>query len=473
MYNQSHSSSHATADELTDFEVQAISSNISSVDKTPEHNSGSVKCPKISSPDSRATMLMHNGVPMLNSLPSSWSPDKTETPQKDESSNNLEDNARASGATPANDSRLEIKRNQEKPQSHGRNVPKLHLSRQEDIARRVHGGHAQTISQGMSYLESSMEEPSLGHPNLSSIEVQPSLHWHGFTPPFYEAAAAYQASGNTPFYPDLQPSSLHAPQYCLPGYVLSCTLLPHFMAGYPSHSVLPPPFSVTSSPVYTDRTARISMGEGNLRGRDVLHQRKFYGRPEPIPQPSFVNPLHMHYYLNPSHEIYGSSVQRGQFASRGIIGSQFTQLTSPFSAYVGDHQFQSVTNESLGISAPRNMGISGYGNSPFMSGMTQFPASPLATPLIPSSSIGGANQSHRQTEMRFPQAVIREPGMYSGSQGKRGSNDMDDLNKHSFLEELRSSNSERLKLSDIEGRVVEFRHCSAPCLFVSKKIVVA
>ncbi|GMN62652.1 hypothetical protein TIFTF001_031718 [Ficus carica] len=238
--NQSHSSSHATADELIDFYVQAISSNISSVDKTPEPDSGSINCPEISSPDSHAT-------------------------------------------------RLKIKRNQEKPQSHGRNVPKLLLSRLEDAACQVHGVRTQTISQGRSYLESSMDDPSVGHPNLSSIIVQPSLHWHRLRSPFYETAAGYRASSHTPFYPVLRPSSLYAPQYCLPGYALGSTLLPPFMAGYPSHSAQPPAFGATSSQIYTGRTAGISMGKGNLHGLDVPHQIKFYGQHEPIPQPSFVN----------------------------------------------------------------------------------------------------------------------------------------------------------------------------------------
>ncbi|XP_024019311.1 pumilio homolog 5 isoform X1 [Morus notabilis] len=457
VYNQSHSSGHATADELIDFNVHAISSNISSFEKTPEPSSGSINCPEMSSR------------PSSTSFPSSWHPDETGKLQKDESSNNLEVNAPISGAIRANTSRLEIKQNQEKPPSCGRNLSKLHLPRQEGITRQVHDIQGQRISQGINYSASSMERLSHGHPNFSSIGVQPSLQLPGSTPPFYPTAAAYMPSGNIPFYPNLQQSSLYAPQYSLPGYAPSSTLLPPFMAGYPFQNALPLPFGATYSPSFTGRIAGVSMGEGILHGADVQPHRKFYAQHEPIPQPSFVNPLHMQYYPNPSHEIYGSSVQHGQLA-RGIIGSQFTQQASTFSAYVGDHKFQSLTNEGRSVSAPRKMGIGGYGNPPFMSGVTQFPASPLASPLMPSSPIGGANHLGRQTETRFPQGPIRNPGIYSGSQVKRVSNSTDDLNKLSFLEELKSSNSKRLELSDIEGRIFEFSIDQHGSRFIQQKL---
>ncbi|RVX03745.1 Pumilio-like 5 [Vitis vinifera] len=89
--------------------------------------------------------------------------------------------------------------------------------------------------------------------------------------------------------------------------------------------------------------------------------------------------------------------------------------------------------------------------------MTQFPASPLSSPILPGSPVGGTNHPGRRNEMRFPQGPIRNVGVYSGWQGQRGADNFEDPKKHSFLEELKSNNARKFELSDIAGRTVEFR----------------
>ena len=392
--------------------------------------------------DSNATKLTPTNISLSNSLPSSLHSDETGDLQRDESRDkyvSLDDNESISGTfrldTCRTESRanLKTKSKQEEQQSYIKNVPKLPFSRQQGSSYQVQGFQSQWNSQGMNNLESYMEK---SHPSFS-VDVQPSLH----APPLYATAAAYMASGN-PFYTNLQQSGLYAPQYGLTGYPLGSTLLPPLMAGYPSHPV---PFS---SPNFIGQTTSVPTGERIPHVGDVQHHYR-------QPQPPFVNPLHMQYYPRSAHEMYGSSVPHGQLASRGIMDSPFTQQESTFSAYMGDPKY-------MGISTPRKMGINGNGNSPFMGIMTQFPASPLASPIMPSSPVGGPNYLGRHTEMRFPQGTIRSPG-----QGKRGFNSADDQKKLSFLEELKSSNSPKLGLSDIQGHIIDLRHCSVLCLLLS------
>lgn len=460
---------------MIDNDIHATSSNISSLNKILEPDSGSVDCPEINL-DSHATKLTPTDVTLPTSLPSSLHSDEIENPDRDESSNkyvDLKDNASVNDTLRLDTSRVEsrtnlnTRSNQEDQKSYTKNLPKLPLSRQQGSSYHVQGFQGQRISQGMNHLENFMEKFPHGHPNFS-VELQPSFHAPGFTPPLYATESAYMASGN-PFYPNLQPSSLYAPQYSLTGYTMGSTLLPPMMAGYPSHGALPVPFGATSSPSFIGQTAGLPTGEGIPHVGDVQHQSEFFGRAGSMLQPSFVNPLQMQYYPHSAHDIYGNSVQHGQLASRGIIGSPFTHEVSTFSAYTGDQKFQSLTNGNMSISTPRKMGISGNGNSPFMGVMTQFPPSPLASPIMPSSPVGGANHLGRHTEMRFTQGSIRSPGIYTGLQGNRGFNSADDQKKPSFLEEIKSSNSPRKGLSDIEGRIVEFRHCSSPWLLVLTK----
>ncbi|PON87697.1 Coatomer beta subunit [Trema orientale] len=453
VYNQSRSSSHATTDEPVDYDVHATSSNISSLNKIQEPSSGSIGSPEINSLDSHATKLTPTNVPLSTSLPSSLHSDETGNPQGDVSSDkyvNLDDSASTGGpfrldtSTIESRTNLKAKSNQEEQQSYIKNVPKLPLSRQHGSSYQVFPGRR--VSQGMNNLERYIEKVPHGHPSFS-VEVQPSLHSPGFTP-------AYMASGN-PFYTNLHQSSLYATQYSLTGYGLGSTFLPPLMAGYSSHGGFPVPFGATSSPSFIGQAAGLPTGEGIPHVGDVHHPSEFYGQHGSIQQPSFVNPPHMQYYPHAAHEIYGSSVQHGQLASRGIIGSPFTQQESSFSAYMGDQKFQFPTNGNISISAPRKMEFSGNGNSPFMGVMTQFPASPLASPIMPSSPVGGVNHLGRHTEMRFPQGSIGNPGIYPAWQGKRGFNSADDQKKLSFLEELKSSNSPKFGLSDIEGRIVD------------------
>ncbi|CAB4302593.1 unnamed protein product [Prunus armeniaca] len=479
VYNQSLPSSLGTTDEQTDTDVHSISPNASSLNKSklPEPNSGSTNdCSDTSSLDAHAVGYIPNDVPLATTSPSIQHRDATGNLQQDESNiehdDGLGSNASISGELGLDLSRVrasnvDINKQNEK-QSYGRYVPQDQFSTQLSVPYQRQGVQTQLVSQGMNQLQSGMENLPHGYPKFSSIDIQPSLHSPGFTPPLYATTAAYMTSGN-PFYPNYQPSGIFPAQYGAGGYALGSTFLPSYMPGYASHGSFPMPFDATSGPSFNGRTADVSRGERIPHGGDMQHPSRFYGQHGPMLQPPFLDPLNMQYYPRPLEDAYGASSQYGHLASRGI-GGQLSQQELYSTAYTGDQNFQSSSIGNLGIPSPRKVGINGsgyYGNNSTMPIMTQFPASPLGSPILPSSPMGRTNHLGRKNEIRFPQGSIS--GVYSGWQGPR-SFSSDDPKRHSFLEELKTSNPRKFELSDIAGRIVEFSVDQHGSRFIQQKL---
>ncbi|KAJ0006860.1 hypothetical protein Pint_30791 [Pistacia integerrima] len=130
----------------------------------------------------------------------------------------------------------------------------------------------------------------------------------------------------------------------------------------------------------------------------------------------FVNPFQMQYFEHPFGDAYSASKE------------------PPSAAYLGDQKLLSPPNGSLGIPNPRKLGI---------------------------SIVGGTSHPGRQNDLRYPQGSYRNTGIYPGWQGQRGVQIFDDPKRHSFLEELKSSNAQKFELWDIVGRIVDFRQCSS------------
>lgn len=400
-----------------------------------------------------------------NDLSSSSDADRTRSspiPQKDDrrtNDNGLDDDA---GGVPQSDIlRLDsiMSKKQEEQQSYGRNMPPQYPSAQQGIPYLVQGFQAQAISQGINDSHSLMEKAMHTHSRLSSSEVQSPLHSPALAPPLYATAAAYMSSGN-PFYPNLQPSSLYTPQYSLGGYPLGSALLPPFMSGYQSHGTIPVAFDASSGPSY-NTTAGISAGATLPHGGDMRHLGKFYGQHGLVLQTSFMDPLQMQYFQHPFGHTYDASARHAHLISNSVGGQpeSYAQKES-FTAFLRDQKTQLSTNGGVSLPSPRKVGVPGssyYGGPTSMSVMAQFPASPLSSPLLPTSSMAGMNYLGRQNEMKFSLGPNRSAAAYSGWQGQRGISTIDDTKRHSFLEELKSSNSQKFELSDFTGRIVEFR----------------
>ncbi|KAM5579830.1 pumilio [Rosa sericea] len=466
VYNQSVSSSIAT-DEPVDIDVHSISPNASSpnIRQLQSSSSGSIDIyPETSS--------------LTTSSPRALHPNETGNLHEDES--NIEDTGVGSNGSIGGALGLDLSptgsrirasniNKQHEKHSYGTGVLQHLLATQQGLPYQLQAVQDQVVSQGMNHWQSRMDPH--GYPKFSSIEVQPSLQSPGFTPPLYATTAGYMTSGNA-FYPNFQPSSIYPAQYGASGYTMGSTFLPPYMAAYHSHGSFPLPFDAALGQSLNGRTAGVSTGERSPHEGDLHHLSKFYGQPGPMLQPSFLDPLSMQYYPRPLDDSYSASIQYGQLGPRGIIGGQLYQQESNVTAYAGDQKFQSPTNGSLGIPSPRKMGINGsgyYGSPSSMGGMT-FPASPLGSPIPSSSPVGRTHHHGRQNESRYHQGSIRNGGLYSGWQGQRSFNNYEDSKRHSFLEELKSSNARKFELSDIAGRIAEFSVDQHGSRFIQQKL---
>lgn len=417
--------------------------------------------------DPQDIALISNNGPAAVSFSSSPCPDGTETsrnPRIDDSNSKnagLEDVASISAASQSDVSRAEsrMRKKQEEQKYQGRIMMQQYPSAQQGFQYQVQGVQGQAVSLGMNNAHNGMDKNSYGHGKFSSFEAQPSMNSPGLTPPLYASAGTYMPSGN-PFYPSFQPSGpgVYPSQYNVGGYALNSSLFPPFVAGYPSQGPVPMPFDATSGSSFNIRTTSVSTGEGIPHIGSTQHQ-KFYGHQGLMLQSPFVDPLHMQYFQHPFGDAYNASVQH-RLASSGVNGA----LADPSSkkepivaAYMGDQNLQSSLNGGPSISNPRKVGmpVGGYyGGLPGMGVMGQFPTSPIASPVLPSSPVGSTSQLGLRHEMRLSQGLNRNTGIYSGWQGQRT---FEDSKKHSFLEELKSSNAQKFELSDIAGRIVEFR----------------
>eukprot|EP00262_Sarcandra_glabra_P019144 TRINITY_DN7108_c0_g4_i2.p1 TRINITY_DN7108_c0_g4~~TRINITY_DN7108_c0_g4_i2.p1 ORF type:complete len:800 (-),score=154.62 TRINITY_DN7108_c0_g4_i2:373-2553(-) len=367
---------------------------------------------------------------------------------------------------------------QERQHPQPNNLQYHHLRPQLGTSSHVQGVQSQMISQGMHRSYNGIDNFSHGHPKLSSVEIQPVLQSSGITPPLYATATAYMASGN-PFYPNLQSPSLIAPQYNVGGYALNATILPPFLAGYPSPSAVPISFDNSGSPGFNARAGGVSTGGTIASSVDLQHLYKFYGQLGLAMQPSFSDPLYMPYYQHPSEDAYSAASQYDPMASRGgIIGSQLDNVDlhkgPSLGVYTADQKRSYLRTGSLSIPSPREGSITSpnyYGSPPSMGFFMQYPTSPITSPVLPGSPIAGTSLPTRRNEgFRFPSGSTRTVGTYSGWQGHRGNEKFDDPKAYSFLEELKSSKTRRFELSDIAGRIVEFSADQHGSRFIQQKL---
>lgn len=285
-----------------------------------------------------------------------------------------------------------------------------------------------------------------------SSEAQPLLQSSGFTPPLFTTAAAYMMASANPFYSSLHPPSpLYSPQYNAGGYAFNPTVLPPFVPGYPPHCTIPLAFDGNNAgPSYGPRTS----------GVDVQQLTKFYNQPGYGMQPSFNDPLYCQYFQQPFGDGFSGSSQYGPLVSQKV------PTVAAGSADQRNGGFTSNLNPRRGA----NSGPSNMGSQTNMVNLVQFPSSPLATPVLPGSPVGGPSFAGIRTEMRFLPRSGRNVGVYSGWKDQRGIEKFDEPKTYSFLEELKSGKGRRFELSDIAGHVVEFSADQHGSRFIQQKL---
>ncbi|XP_057769366.1 pumilio homolog 5 isoform X3 [Salvia miltiorrhiza] len=291
-----------------------------------------------------------------------------------------------------------------------------------------------------------------GRVEVTSIEMQPHLHSPSGHPPLYATTAAYMAPANS-FYTNFNTSGLYTPQYS--GYPMGSSYLPPYLPGYPPHTGFPFHFNANSGQSFVGQSAGVPTGENISKGSVVQNLNRFYGQPGLTIQPPFPDPLSMQYFQGVVQDPYGASLQ-------------YNQLPSP-----GDQKFQLPPSGSVGIPSPRKMGIpsSSYLSSPTSLGFVpQFRSSPLGSPVLPDSPVGGPASLGKRYDVGFSQNSPKNVGTYPRWQGQRGADGINDHRKHSFLEELKASSARRIDLSDIVGRIVEFSVDQHGSRFIQQKL---
>ncbi|KAL5974181.1 hypothetical protein ACLOJK_030844 [Asimina triloba] len=455
VYNQPRSSSHSVADEtgdLADF-VTALNDS-SGVAEVPESNTASTGA-------HAGILTLRNRIgsshPVLKGESNSLGvrvDDDVDIIESEMKSFSVSDKPNAEGH------RSQPERKHAQPS----NFTRHHLNPRRRPPPLVQGVLNPVTSQSQQQFYNGTDHISHGHPKHSTVDVQPLLQASGVAPPLYATATAtaYVTSGS-PFYPNLEPSSLFTPHYGIGGYPLNAGLLPPFVAGYPPPSAIPIGFDNSAGPSFSPRAANQHSGGGVAPGIDMQHLCKFYGQFGLAPP--IVDPLYMHYFQHPSEDAYSAAGQYDLLASRmNLVGNHDAS----------DQASQFLRSGALSTPSPRKTGITSsnsYGSPPGMSILMQYPTSPLPSPVLPGSPMGGIRLPGRSTDnFRFPLGSNRTVAAYSGWQGQRGIEKFDDPKSHSFLEELKSSKACRFELSDISGRIVEFSADQHGSRFIQQKL---
>ncbi|XP_018491328.1 pumilio homolog 5 isoform X2 [Raphanus sativus] len=345
-------------------------------------------------------------------------------------------------------------RNQEEQQSQGRRVPVQYTPSSYQVQA--------SSPQQMTYPRMGGTHDMMQNlPRIATGEVHSSFQSppHGLpSPHMYTSSTAAYMTSLSPFYNhNFQSSGMYLPQYNYSGYHPPVSgVVPQYMSGYPSHeATVPMPYDISSP----------SSGYNNSFSRGSFSPTGQQHTP-------FVDPFQLQYYQQSQADPYSPSFQTST--------DSFGQKDQQAGGFMTNQEPQSnQLSPSFGLQSPRHMG-NYFAVPPGVRVMPQYQGSPLASPVMPSSPVGGGMMSHfgRRSETRYhqQQGASRNTGIYPGGwQGNRGvggssSSSVDDFKRHSFLDELKSPNARKMELSDIAGRVIEFSVDQHGSRFIQQKL---
>jgi len=232
------------------------------------------------------------------------------------------------------------------------------------------------------------------------------------------------------------------------------------MAGYAPQGPLATPLDSPMTPSFSGRPSGF-LPAGNLTGgTDFMQSYKVYGQLGAGMQPSIPDPNFIHFFQHPSLFQYTGGNQYN------IMGPRFTvvgnpaesfdpQKMIPQAAYPSDQRlplprtgFPNSPTPRRGGTVPNYQGISSYVGVP----MT-YPTSPV----FQGQTLPGVLPPGRRNDAVGFQSPSRNITDSPGIQGQRERQKFDESKTCSFLEELKSNRARRVELSDITGRIVEYR----------------
>jgi pumilio RNA-binding family len=290
---------------------------------------------------------------------------------------------------------------------------------------------------------------------LSTGNMHQLLPQPGMTTPFY----APNSFGN-PYYQNLHPASALPTPYGTAGYAVGGSGLPPFMTSYSPQNSVSTPLDSTINPSFSGRPSGFPSAGNLTLGTEFLQPYKMYGQLGYAMQPPIPDPNFFPFFQHPSFPQYASGNQYNTLAPRGSVFGNVAdnfdpQKVFPQAQYPSNQRFElpkaGISNSPTALrggTVPNYHGISPYVGVPLT-----YPTSPV----FQGQSFPGISPSARRNDSaRFPSAS-RDMTAISGIQGQRERGKFDNPKACTFLEELKSNRARRVELSDITGRIVEFR----------------
>ncbi|WOH11240.1 hypothetical protein DCAR_0830720 [Daucus carota subsp. sativus] len=359
--------------------------------------------------------------------------------------------------------------NQNQQHSRQRNVVQKQIPREQRYMSEVQNSQSEMSPQAINppYIGSnqSFHVPS----NYHSAEVHPVAQSSRIDPPLYATAAAEHMNSSSVLYQNLHPSSYFSPQYTLGAYTFQSEGLSPYIAGYVPPAVVPVAFDASAHPHFSPQTS--SFSGINSHGINFPHFNSHYAQFGYPTQPS-IDSLHIQYFQRPLGDAYGLP---GQFdhlrprpaATGNLINAVDSTKGSELSAFSADQNFWN--QECMGniYLNPGRPVIPYYVGSPRDTGHLHFPATAVASPVLPGSPINGTSFFSGTNQLRFSPHLARRSGLTSGWPGARGP---DGIKSISFLEELKSGKGRKLELPDIVGHIIEFSGDQHGSRFIQQKL---
>lgn len=303
--------------------------------------------------------------------------------------------------------------------------------------------------------------PHLTHVNLAHSQLklptgdmQQFLPQLGMTTPFFTPN-----SFGSPYYQNLHPAAFPT-SIGTGGYPVTGSVLPPFIGSYPPQGSLATPLDNPMTPSFSGRPSGFPSAGNLTGGADFMQSYKMYGQLGVGMQPSIPDPNFIHYFQQPSLFQYNGGNQYNPMGPRfTVVGNPAEifdpQKTIPQTAFLSDQRLPLPRTSFPNSPTARRGGA--VPNYPGMSPYVGLPMSYPTSPVFQGQTLPGALPPGRRNDSVGFQSPSRNISANSGIQGQRERQKFDEPKACSFLEELKSNRARRVELSDITGRIVEYR----------------
>ncbi|KAG2585059.1 hypothetical protein PVAP13_6KG357100 [Panicum virgatum] len=286
---------------------------------------------------------------------------------------------------------------------------------------------------------------------LPAGDMQQFLPQLGMTSPFFTPN-----SFGSPYYQNLHPANAFPTSIGTGGYPVTGSVLPPFMASYAPQGSLATPLDSPMTPSFSGRPSGFPSTGNPIGGTDFMQSYKMYGQLGVGMQPSIPDPNFIHFFQHPSLLQYTGGNQYNTMGPRFTVAgnpaeSFDPQKMMPQTAYPSDQTLQLPRGFPNSPTSRRGVVPNYQAMSPYI------PMSYPTSPVFQGQTLPGALPPGRRNDSVGFQSPTRNITANSGTQGQPQRQKFDEPKACSFLEELKSNRARRVELSDITGRIVEYR----------------